>query len=288
MNLLKFCTPLLINTFLLVMPCMAQQQAFVGIEKEIMHNRIRLMNEATIEILKTNNFLTAPDAGIQLKNTAASIVSISYLKPFKKKLSKPAIFKRLKQSTFVFSTGSIHGTGYVIDASGIIVTNYHILASYADSAHHQNKVMLVTDYAGKVYPVTKILSASYINDLVIVQINTGGDVLVPLPLGNLMEEGDDIYILGHPGEMPYYFSAGIVNRVLVRDIPNHTATEDYEMFVSAEYGSGSSGSPVVDKYCNLVATVSAASALYGQKDNLQMVYRLTIPVIALQQLVKMK
>lgn len=161
------------------------------------------------------------------------------------------------------------------------------MGSYADTAYH-NRIMLVTDYAGKVYPIIKILAGSKINDLVIIKIDVGEDKLVPLPLGKQMEEGDDVYILGHPGEMPYYFSAGIVSRVLIRNTKEHTAMEDYEMFVSAEYGAGSSGSPVVDKYCNLVATVSAARALYGEKDNPQMVYRLTIPAIALKQLIKTK
>lgn len=285
MNKLNLIALLITGAALHFTPVIAQQRSSTAIEKEMMGNRIGKMQAATVEILKGKNFLTVSDAGEQLKSTAAAVVSIAYVKPYKKALSKSAIYKRLRQSTVVFATGSTHGTGYVIDASGIIVTNRHILASYADTAH-RNQVMLVTDYAGKVYPVVQILSNSFINDLVIVKIDTGGDPFTPLPLGGRMEEGDDVFILGHPGEMPYYFSAGMVNRVLIRNTTNHTPEEDFEMFVSAEYGAGSSGSPVVDQYCNLVSTVSAASALYGEKDNPQMVYRLTIPVIALEQLIR--
>jgi serine protease Do len=285
MNKLNLVFLLMTGASLQLRPAMAQRVGSTAIEKEMMGNRIGKIQAATIEILKGKNFLAVADAGEQLKNTAAAVVPIAFVKPYKKALTKSAIYKRLRQSTVVFATGSTHGTGYVIDASGIIVTNRHILGSYADTAHH-NQVMLVTDYAGKVYPVLEILSNSFINDLVIVKIDTGGDLFTPLPLGGRMEEGDDVFILGHPGEMPYYFSAGMVNRVLIRNSTTHTPGEDFEMFVSAEYGAGSSGSPVVDQHCNLVSTVSAASALYGEKDNPQMVYRLTIPVIALQQLIR--
>ncbi len=253
----------------------------------MMDARIEQMNDDTAILMKNHHYLAPADALMQLQGTMYTVVPIAYQKPYKIPLSKPAIYKRLQQSTVIFSTGSIHGTGYIIDASGIVVTNQHILNSYADTNYH-NKVMLVTNYAGKAYPVTKILSNSHINDLVIVKIDAVKDTLIPLPLGAIMEVGEDVFILGYPGKMPYYFSAGIVNKVLIRDVLPHTALEDYEMFVSAEYGSGASGNPVVDKYCNLVGTVSAASAWYGEKDNPQMVYRLTIPVIALQQLVKVK
>lgn len=216
MNKLNLISLLITGAALHCTPVMAQQRSSTAIEKEMMGNRIGKIQAATVEILKGKNFLTVVDAGEQLKNTAAAVVPIAYIKPYNKALSKSAIYKRLRQSTVVFATGSTHGTGYVIDASGIIVTNRHILGSYADTVHH-NQVMLVTDYAGKVYPVVQILSNSFINDLVVVKIDTGGDLFTPLPLGGRMEEGDDVFILGHPGEMPYYFSAGMVNRVLIRN-----------------------------------------------------------------------
>jgi len=63
--------------------------------------------------------------------------------------------------------------------------------------------MLVTNYAGKAYPVIKILSNSLINFVVIVKIDAGKDTLLPLPLGSIMEVGEEVFMLGHPGKMPY-------------------------------------------------------------------------------------
>lgn len=60
------------------------------------------------------------------------------------------------------------------------------------------------------YPVTEVLAASEEADLAILRVNTKGDRLIPLPLGNEALVGDPVFVLSHPRKRFYYFTSVMV------------------------------------------------------------------------------
>src|SRR5699024_1706805 len=219
-------------------------------------------------------------------------------RPVKKPLSSAEVFRRVRKSTVIFASvhqhedsGETHvspATGYIIDASGLCVTNYHVLEGYAD--FELNRSMQIRTYDGKAYPVVDILAASKENDIAIVKVGLNGDRLTPLPLGDTAPIGSTVYAVSHPKGMFYYFSDGVVagNYQNNRHADSLDNGNNFKMLITADYAAGSSGGPIVDAHGNLVGTVSSTRSVYynpRKQQNLQMVFKNTIPVKALKALI---
>lgn len=89
----------------------------------------------------------------------------------------PAIVKKVEPSTVVVRIYDRernllgHGTGFFVDKTGDVITNYHVLqeAGYAD----------VKTSDGKVYPVGKVLADDREGDLVQISVETSGETSTP-------------------------------------------------------------------------------------------------------------
>ena len=82
------------------------------------------------------------------------------------------------------------GSGFVIDPSGLIVTNYHVVENAFE--------ITVTLYDGSLLP-GKLLHASRLADLAIVQVEAGHP-LKPVQWGdsNKLRVGDQVFAIGNP------------------------------------------------------------------------------------------
>lgn len=241
-------------------------------------------------IKQQGSFLTQEDGKLQLEKSIGKKIVIGSNKPQTANLSAPEIYQKILPSTIVLASNGLRATGYVISTDGICVTNYHVLQMYTNPESKNDGLVAMT-HDNEVYMVTEVLSSSPENDLAIIKIDTRGKKLPALPLGDYLPEGNKVFVLGHPSHVMYYFSEGIVAKNFIRNPKELNPKEECFMAVTADYGIGCSGAPVVDQKGNLVATVSAAMALYQDPNknyNPQMVLRNTIPVIALKQLIDFK
>lgn len=216
----------------------------------------------------------------------------------KKVLTDAQIAQKLKASTVVFGVAFDCGhcpethidaaSGYVIDGSGVVVTNYHVVKSFASFAR-KNLIMTVQTAAGKIYPVTAILASNEEDDLCIVRVHTQGQDLPSLTLGAGTEQGDAVYVMGHPFRHFYYFSKGIVARNFYDFIDEDKMIKRPQMEITADYAGGSSGGPVVDSRGRIVGTVSSTKSIYynpTEQKNLQMVIKVTKPVSCLLEMIE--
>ena len=173
----------------------------------------------------------------------------------------------------------------VLTADGVCVTNYHVLANVILSGalkyYWLNDFMrMVMTVEGKVYPVCRILAADPVNDFAIFQVNTGGDRLSPIPLGEPLPEGSDVYHIGNPQGNLFYLTAGIVarNTTVFDKESGHTKLE---MEITADYATGSSGGAIMDEYGNLAGIVGGTYSVYANPQlskNFQMSIKKTVPV----------
>jgi S1-C subfamily serine protease len=174
-------------------------------------------------------------------------------------------------------------TGFVISAEGAIVTNYHVV----DAENKESLVIMTAD--GYVTPVKRILAASKRDDLAILKVDVEG--LVPLTLFSESPEprvGTPISVISHPAGHFYSFTTGVISRYM--DVPDSSGT--FSAFaITADYARGSSGAPVMNQQGHVVGIVRSTESIYysvtkGQQNNLQMVYKICIPVASLHKLLE--
>jgi len=229
-----------------------------------------------------------------------SEVSLHLAKPAAKELTGHGVYENAKSATVITGVAylcprcaNVHlseSTGYVIDPKGIIVTNYHVTATYAfmkDGNKPKGFVARMAD--GRTYAVKAVLASSKKNDLAVLQLETHGDVLPALPLADSAQIGDKIYILGHPKGIHYFFSQGNVNNRYMEEVGEGDNKFFREMMsVSADYATGSSGGPVMDIYGNVVGTVANTRMFLHSDMNagVQMVLKNTVPVESLWKLIR--
>ncbi|MFD2598214.1 trypsin-like peptidase domain-containing protein [Sphingobacterium corticis] len=259
----------------------------------------------------TQPFVSAADSIISLKKFGSldqlreSIASpkathVKLAKPAKKKLTSPAIYQKALASTVIVGSAYLcprcsnthvnNATGYIIGEEGIVVTNAHVVDGFVNMTDGNKPLaLLVRLYDGRSYPVEKVLAISELDDLAILKLATNGERFPALGLSGGASIGEDVYVLGHPRGMYYFFTKGIVNAKF-QDQNNHPQNNKlYDvMAISADYAAGASGGPVLDGYGNIAGTVSSTKTIqYNDPGkSVQMVLKNTIPVESLSKLLE--
>jgi serine protease Do len=125
------------------------------------------------------------------------------------------------------------GSGFVIDPSGLILTNYHVVEDAFE--------IVVTLSDGLVLQGT-LLNASRLADLAIVRVNAG-QPLTPIQWGDStkLNVGDPVFAIGNPLGIGMSVSAGIVSGLnrSVQDSPY-----DHYIQTDAAINHGNSGGPL--------------------------------------------
>jgi S1-C subfamily serine protease len=131
------------------------------------------------------------------------------------------------------------GTGFVIDSSGHILTNYHVIAgaSNVTVGFDDNKTVQA-----------KVLGTDPQNDLALLSVDPSGLKLVPLTLGDSSsaEVGDPVLAIGNPFGLDRTLTTGVVS-ALQREIqaPNGFAIQ-HVIQTDAPINPGNSGGPLLD------------------------------------------
>jgi serine protease Do len=146
-----------------------------------------------------------------------------------------------------------YGSGFVIDPSGIIVTNKHVIDGAIDI-----KAVFV---GGNVLPA-KLIRASSLLDLAALKVDAGH----PLPAvewgdSNALQVGDPVLTIGNGLDWATSVSAGIVSG-LNRNIMD--SPFDSYIQTDATVNHGNSGGPLVDRDGKVVGVTTA---LYNPNQN---------------------
>ena len=137
------------------------------------------------------------------------------------------------------------GSGFVIDPSGLIVTNYHVV---------EGAFQITVTFSDGTRLEGKTVSASRLADIALVKVDAGH----PLPAahwGNsdTLQVGDQVFAVGNPFGLGISVTAGIVS-ALNRDIQN--SPYDDLIQTDAMINHGNSGGPLFDMQGNVVAVDS--------------------------------
>ncbi|MDD9899811.1 MAG: DegQ family serine endoprotease [Alphaproteobacteria bacterium] len=146
------------------------------------------------------------------------------------------------------------GSGVVLDASGLVVTNHHVIKG-ADEI-----TVVVED--GHEYPAEKVLDDEK-TDLAILKIDPKGKILPTLPLADsdALEVGDIVLAIGNPFGVGKTVTSGIVSGLARTDV----GVTDYGFFIQtdAAINPGNSGGALVDMQGSLVGVNTAIFSRTG-------------------------
>ncbi len=225
---------------------------------------ISLLTTAIEELIEKKAAKSSDDLR---KNLDRTEFATTLPQPFVKQVSTSELYRRTIDSVFLVAGltkptandtawKTAFSTAFVVQADGILSTSAHVF----DHNDHDDAV-IVMDVRGKTYPIIELLAVNRKADTCLFRIDAKG--LQPLPLGKEVPPGTPIRVLGHPGDSFYFFSAG--------HLANYERDEEGRSWlnITADFGQGSSGGPVMDEAGNVVGQVSRTYTLYAGGESSQ-------------------
>jgi S1-C subfamily serine protease len=148
------------------------------------------------------------------------------------------------------------GSGFLIDAEGRILTNNHVV---------QGAQTIEVTLGDQTRYKAKLIGADTRNDIALIQIDTKGHNLTPLPLGdsrNLLV-GQRVLAIGNPFGFSGTLTTGIVS-ALGRTVQTSDSTFiDEAIQTDASINRGNSGGPLLDSHGQVIGINSAIYAPTG-------------------------
>jgi S1-C subfamily serine protease len=176
-------------------------------------------------------------------------------------LNVSEIYERVKDSVVMVRTPgrltSAVGTGFVYDARGYIVTNYHVVAGGSE--------IYVSFLDGTMLPAT-LVGYDVDTDLAVLRIQPPSDLrLRPLPLGDsrALRIGDPVIAIGNPFGLQGSVTVGIVSQK-GRLLPsNRGYLIPGVIQIDAAINPGNSGGPLLNHKGEVVGVTTAIETTTG-------------------------
>ena len=177
-------------------------------------------------------------------------------------------------------------SGWIIGSGGEVMTNYHVV----EDENAGELGVMTSD--GTVYPVRAVLAADREGDAAILSITAGDADLPALPLAKMAKTGEAVRVVGHPDGRFYSLTEGIVSRAFTQATSDEKDQRTW-LTVTADYGGGSSGAPVINAAGEVVGMVSSTAALLADTEegkepeasDVQMVFRDCVSIETMRRLI---
>ena len=164
---------------------------------------------------------------------------------------------RVDSFFFTEQTSEGTGSGSVIDSSGHIVTNWHVVADARNIG--------VTLYNGETYEA-RVVGYDPPNDIAIIKIDAPNGVLFPITMGDSskLKVGMRVLAIGNPFELERTLTTGIVSS-LNRSIQVQENWSIKSIIqIDASINPGNSGGPLLDLHGRLIGINTAIASRTGQ------------------------
>jgi len=173
-----------------------------------------------------------------------------------------------------------HGSGFVIDNKGYIVTNAHVVED-ADA------IEVTFSYANLIV-AAEVIGIDPYSDLAVIQVDVDANQLIPLELGdsNNLQVGQRVIAIGNPFGLAGTMTVGIIS-ALGRTLPSQVIQEGGRFSnpeiiqTDAAINPGNSGGPLIDIYGRVIGVNSAIRSLTGVNSGIGF----AIPVNTLHRIV---
>jgi putative serine protease PepD len=155
------------------------------------------------------------------------------------------------------------GSGIVLSASGLIVTNEHVVEG-------ASTITVSLDGEGGRTRQAKVIAQDRSSDLALLRIAPNGVTLHPLSLADssTTQVGDAAYAIGNPFGLNWTLTTGVVSAINRQIKAPNQATIDHVIQTDAALNPGNSGGPLIDESGAVIGVnaqiASAASAGGGR------------------------
>jgi putative serine protease PepD len=223
--------------------------------------------------------VSAPVPATAFPAPQQSSVTASPLPPAPAQANTVEVAKRVVPATVMIQVGNGTGSGFVLDTSGRIMTNNHVVAGAADGT----KIRIVL--ANGKRRTASLLGRSPSYDLAVVKVDPSG--LTPLPVGrsSSVQVGQPVIAVGAPLGLPGTVTQGIVSAKDRPVVVNASAAADAPTaYINAiqtdtPINPGNSGGPLVDAAGRVIGINSAILTLgqsAGQTGNIGLGFAIPI------------
>jgi S1-C subfamily serine protease len=150
------------------------------------------------------------------------------------------------------------GSAFFVDASGLLITNYHVISSEVDPSYEGYSRMFIRmgDSASPRIPA-KVLGWDKALDLALIKADIRPDYVFSVVDRSIPGAGDTVYAIGSPGGLEKTVTSGIVSALGRRFLQIGDVIQ-----IDAAVNPGNSGGPVVDMAGRLVGIVFAGVEQY--------------------------
>jgi S1-C subfamily serine protease len=135
--------------------------------------------------------------------------------------------------------GEATGSGIVIDASGTILTNWHVV---------ENAIKVTVSLEKGKTVDAQVVGKDPSNDLAVLRISPGGLALRPLTLGtsSTAQVGDPVLAIGNPFDLQRTLTTGVISALQRQITAPNGFTIDNVLQTDAPINPGNSGGPLLD------------------------------------------
>ena len=154
------------------------------------------------------------------------------------------------------------GSGFVIDKSGHIVTNFHVV---------QGAEEIEVSFSNRDSVKARVVGSDPSTDLAVLKVDVDARALTPLRLGNSdqVKVGDSVVAIGNPLGLERSVTAGIVSAVHRPLTAPNAFTIDDVIQTDASINSGNSGGPLIAATGRVVGVNTAiATGNTGARGNI--------------------
>ena len=203
-----------------------------------------------------------------VEKTAPSVVNIFAQKVIRNRSATRYLdgsaFWRLFRDTLLFGYGqdrfeSSLGSGVIVAANGVVVTNYHVIEAASG--------ILVALPGGQVYSA-RVLVSDQRTDLAVLQIEAGGVALPSIAFGDSdrLKAGDQVIAIGNPFGLGQTVTSGIVSATARTSF----GVGDFRFFIQtdAAINPGNSGGALIAMDGTLVGINTAIFSTSGGSQGL--------------------
>jgi putative serine protease PepD len=156
-------------------------------------------------------------------------------------------------------TQKAQGSGFVVDSSGNIVTNEHVVAGAQSIS--------VRFWNGKTYTATLVNSDTSL-DLALIKVDAPSSQLHPLSLGDssAVQVGDAVVAIGSPFGLNETVTSGIVSAVHREITATNNATIENAIQTDAAINHGNSGGPLLNAQGQVIGVNAQIESDSGGND----------------------
>src|SRR3954466_710509 len=141
------------------------------------------------------------------------------------------------------------GSGFVIDKTGHIVTNYHVIA---------NAQKVQVSFSGQDQIAATVVGKDPSTDVAVLKIDAHARALQPLPLGDSDQVvvGAPVYAIGNPFGLTRTLTSGLVSAVQRQIEAPNSLKIDHAIQTDAAINHGNSGGPLLDSAGRVIGVTS--------------------------------